>query len=233
MAAAEAVEHELHVGAHSAAFAQLDSGCLGQCVAQGPGGVLQFGGVDGHGVVGRAAHAAEAGGGDDEFVQLPVVGAEGEVEHAAFVAGEGDGLPDFAVADGGDDEGVGAGLGGAEVVAAPVVGVGAAGGALEVDAGVVDGLAVGGGDAAAEFGGGGGGGGAAVVVGVTVVVVLGVGLRGCPQQEEAQEEEGFCIHLYHHLQSFCSKWFRGCRLKIVLSVIPSAVEGSHYAHERR
>ena len=202
MAAAESVEHELHVRAYAAAFAEFHAGCLGQCVAQGAGGVLQGGGVDGDGVVGGAADAADAGGGDDEFVQLLVVGVELEVEGAVLAACEGDGLPDFAVADGGDDEGVGAGLGGAEVVVALGVGVGAGGGAVEVDGGEVEGLAaVGVGDAAAECGGGGGGGSVAVVV---VTVVLGVKGDGCPQQQE-EGKEGGRIHLHHLLQSFLFK----------------------------
>ena len=59
--AAEAVEHEIHVRAHPAALAELQSGSLGEGLAQRLGGVEHAFSVNGHGVVCRVLHAAHAG----------------------------------------------------------------------------------------------------------------------------------------------------------------------------
>ena len=100
MAAAEAVQHQLHVRAHAATLAELHARSLGQGVAQGLGGIVQLGGIHGHGVVGRTLHAAHAGSGDHHLIQLAVFGAEGEVLHEVLTAAQGDFFFDCLIADG-------------------------------------------------------------------------------------------------------------------------------------
>ena len=76
--AAEAVEHELHVGAYATRFAQLHAGGLGQGVAQVLGRVAHLAGIDRHGIVGRALYPAHPG--RDHGYLVESLGPRGEVD---------------------------------------------------------------------------------------------------------------------------------------------------------
>lgn len=109
VAAAEAVEHQLHVGPHAARSAELHARELRQGVAQIAGRVAESVGGEGHGVEGRMPHAVHRTGLDDDLVDLQNGGMEEDGERFVPVAVERHGGAEGLVADRRDDKVIGAG----------------------------------------------------------------------------------------------------------------------------
>ena len=135
--AAESVEHELHVGAHAARFAQLHTRGFGQGVAQVLGRVAHLAGIDRHGVVGRTFHPVHPGSDYRHLVESLSLWGEGDVEVEAFAPFQRNRFLEGLVADGRDHQRVVAGSG-FETVSALFVGCAARVPSFEVDGGKVD-----------------------------------------------------------------------------------------------
>ena len=100
---AETVEHQLHVRAYTARFAEFHARCFGERVAQAFGGVLQFLGIYGYGVESRTFQAADAVGNDYDFIQFFHLRSDGDMLFYALAVDKPDLLFYCFIADGGYD----------------------------------------------------------------------------------------------------------------------------------
>ena len=185
MTAAEAVQHQLHVRTHAATLAQLHAGRLGQGIAQGLGGVVQFGGIHRHGIIGRTLHTSHPGGCDHYFVQLPVLGAEGKIQYPVCASLQVDFLLHRLITHGRHHQGI-LPFGSTKAVAAFRVHVCAVRGAFQIDAGKVDDFALGRGDAPAQFD---------AVCMMVPATMLGPS-HGDGKEYQQKRQDCLCIHTY-------------------------------------
>lgn len=137
--ARKAVEHELRVRARAARLADFQAGHLPDGLAQALGGVVQRAGVERRHVVGRLLHAADAGVRHHYLAQLFVGRTQGDVVSCRIAQGYL--FFKCLVAQRRDHQGVGA-FRRFQAELAPVVGLCAEGGALQINYRIIYGLAL-------------------------------------------------------------------------------------------